>query len=325
MGMHLPPGRWKDWTNYPQVEYLGQSFLKDHIGSSVIEGHHLRRRDFSCSDLRISTCILLLVALYAGSAAPASAQSGEIGTYLADIRELSEQALQSSRQAEAASTVAEVKQHADAVFATVWGTSSGLTAETALGAERVHGWKTRWQVTPADFDTAFAARYESGPPEIDDPSQLGIVGRGRYIRSQIEAGMSDANAAEEVRTHGAHVINSLNNVIGWMKMDDGVTKAERQPRVDLTREWDAPIDFWMSTADTGWLHEVFAQAVNILKTDYDDDLEMAKQHAAGMTSLIEKMLQGVDANDNGSIEPVPMEGGLETALQHAGFAGYIEP
>jgi hypothetical protein len=124
--------------------------------------------------------------------------------------------------------------------------------------------------------------------------------------------------------HGEHVITSLNNVIGWMKMDDGVTKGERQPRVDLTREWDSPIEFWMSTADTGWLHEVYAQALNILKTDYGRDLSLAKQHAAGLTRLIQKAIDGVDANSNGSVEPIKMEGGIATAVQHAHLAGFIQ-
>ena len=117
------------------------------------------------------------------------------------------------------------------------------------------------------------------------------------------------------------MVHSLSNVIGWMKIDDGVTKGERQPRVDLTYQWDAPVEFWMSTADTGWLHEAFAQALNILKTDYGDDVEMARSHAADMVDLLEKTMEGVDANGNGSIEPVRMEGGLLTAMQHAGFAG----
>ena len=125
---------------------------------------------------------------------------------------------------------------------------------------------------------------------------------------------TEAPTVEAVKEHA-------DQVIGWMKIDDGVTKGERQPRVDLTYQWDAPVDFWMSTADTGWLHEAFAQALNILKTDYGDDVEMARSHAADMVGLLEKSMQGVDANGNGSIAPVRMEGGLLTALQHAGFAG----
>ena len=125
---------------------------------------------------------------------------------------------------------------------------------------------------------------------------------------------AEAPTVEAVKEHA-------DQVFGWMKIDDGVTKRERQPRVDLTYQWDAPVDFWMSTADTGWLHEAFAQALNILKTDYGDDVEMARSHAADMVDLLEKTMEGVDANGNGSIEPVRMEGGLLTAMQHAGFAG----
>ncbi len=44
-----------------------------------------------------------------------------------------------------------------------------------------------------------------------------------------------------------------------------------------------------------------------------------------MARLIEKALNGVDANENGSIEPVMMEGGLNTAFQHARLAGFALP
>ena len=253
---------------------------------------------------------------------PSLAASGQdIGPILTELHDLTAGALEAARQAAEAPTVEAVKEHADQVFEAVWGIPSGLTQEEASGAAHMHGWMTRWQVAFADYDRAFAIRYESETPAIDDPLLLGIVGRGRHIRRIIENNMRSGSADPAIVTHGPHVVHSLNNVIGWMKIDDGVTKGERQPRVDLTYEWDAPIEFWMSTADTGWLHEAFAQALNILKTDYGDDVEMARSHAADMVGLLEKSMQGVDANGNGSIEPVRMEGGLMTALQHAGFAG----
>ena len=141
------------------------------------------------------------------------------------------------------------------------------------------------------------------------------------MRKQIQA-LLDGNATDAQKLHAVHVLASLNNIIGWMKIDDGVTKAERQPRVDLTREWDAPSEFWLSSADTGWLHEVYAQALNILKTDYEDDVATARTHAAAMTQLIEKARNGIDADADGSIAPKMMEGGLNTALQHAEFGGF---
>lgn len=282
-------------------------------------------RRISPSPGEFAPAIWVLALLVSGLSTPSFAQQpDEIGRYLSEIHQLARTALEESHAAENAGSVAEVKQHADAVFETIWGMPSGLASETARGAEHAHGWKTRWQVSPADFDSAFAARYGTEPPEIEDPARLGIVGRGRYVRKILEAAMADENAPNSVRTHGEHVVTSLNNVIGWMKMDDGVTKGERQPRIDLTREWDSPIEFWMSTADTGWLHEVYSQALNILKTDYDGDVDVARQHAAGMTQLLSKALDGVDENGSGSVEPVKMEGGITTALQHAGFAGYVD-
>ena len=67
--------------------------------------------------------------------------------------------------------------------------------------------------------------------------------------------------------------------------------------------------------------KVFAQAVNILKTDYGTDVAEARKHAAGMSELLEKVLNGVDADKNGTVEPKMMEGGLNTALRAAGKDG----
>jgi hypothetical protein len=119
------------------------------------------------------------------------------------------------------------------------------------------------------------------------------------------------------------IVAPLSNVIGWMRMDNGITKGELQPRVDLTYRWDAPMSFWNSTADTGWLFEVFAQAQNILKTNYDGDVEMAQEHADGMTQLLKKVLNGVDANGNGSVEAKAQEGGLRAALEQAQAANLV--
>src|SRR5690606_11197310 len=98
--------------------------------------------------------------------------------------------------------------------------------------------------------------------------------------------IADSTAPEAQRMHAEHVVIALNNVIGWTQMETGRIKNEIQPRVDLTRVWDAPVDFWNSTADTGWALEALAQAVNILKVHYEDVGE-ARTHAAGMADLIQ--------------------------------------
>lgn len=266
--------------------------------------------------------LLLLLSLVAF---PVYAQSGNnVAPHLQAIQQLSDQALAASRAAEQGRTVADVKARADAVFETVWGIRSGLI-DAAPGAADVHGWKTRWQVDNTAFDEAFVERNGTVPPEITDITQLGIVGRGLYVRSQLQALLDADDTPDGRKRHTEHTIAALNNVIGWMQMDDGVTKAERQPRVDLTRLWDAPSDFWLSSSDTGWLYEVYAQALNIMKTDYAGDVAMAHRHAAAMTQLIEKYRTGMDVDDDGTVEPVMMEGGLDTALQHARLAGLIAP
>ena len=97
-----------------------------------------------------------------------------------------------------------------------------------------------------------------------------------------------------------------------MRIDDGVTKAERQPRVDLTYRWDSPKSFWQGSADTGWLFEVQAQAINILKTDYAGDLVLVQKHVEALMALLDKCRNG-----DGEVP------GLETAIAAAGRLGLL--
>jgi hypothetical protein len=148
------------------------------------------------------------------------------------------------------------------------------------------------------------------------------MGRGRAVRGRLTHVGTDRSVASPADTTAvAQVVASINNVIGWTYMSEGLKGNEMQPRVSLTYLWDAPAEFWQSSADTGWLDEVFAQAVNILKTDYGTDVAEARKHAAGMSELLEKVLNGVDADKNGTVEPKMMEGGLNTALRAAGKDG----
>ncbi|HET6569334.1 MAG TPA: hypothetical protein VFG50_15305 [Rhodothermales bacterium] len=235
--------------------------------------------------------------------------------------QLGEEALAASRAAENAATVDDVKKGAAQVFESMWGmTPADIQAGGALPFP---GWKEAWQVTGAEFDSAFVARLGSNPPRITDPAKLGIEGRGRAARIGLEALAKEAEASSSQQQHITNALASLQDVIGWMELWDGVTKGERQPRVDLTRVWTSSDAFWNSTSDTGWLWEPFSQAINIMKTDYQGDVATARQHAADMTALIEKYLNGVDADNDGTISPVKMEGGLYAAVQEARAAGLI--
>ena len=245
----------------------------------------------------------------------ASAKAQSVGDHLTAMDQLLQAAHEASTAAESAADIASVKQQADLVFAVVWGQPSGLTWDLG-GAAHMHGWKTRWQTTGEEFDENHVERLGDTPPAITDLAALGIMGRGRAAVAIL---LEQAD-----QPHVQHVIASLSNVIGWMRLDDGVTKGERQPRVDLTHIWDAPSRFWNTTADTGWLSEVFAQSINILKTDYGDDLTLAQSHAEAMTALIEQCRSGIDENGDGAIAPAMMEGGLDTALAHARYGGLIE-
>ena len=243
-----------------------------------------------------------------------AAAAQDVGTHLVAMDALLQQAEETSRTAQTAGSVMDVKAAADAVFTTVWGQTSGLLDHT--GAARIHGWKTRWHTSGEEFDEDHVARHGNTPPSVSEITELGLMGHGRAVVRAL--------TLREDEPHVHHVIASLSNVIGWMRLDDGVTKGERQPRIDLTHVWDAPSRFWNTTADTGWLGEVFAQALNILKTDYKNDLVLAHQHAAAMTALIEKCRMGVDENNDGSVSPAMMEGGLATALVHAGYGGLVQ-
>ncbi len=264
--------------------------------------------------MKLYRALLLCPLLLCGAAAA----QHEIRLQIEGLDRLLSGAFQHSAAAEAASDIPEVKRHTDSVFAAIWGQPSGLA--NASGAAAMHGWKTRWQTTGEAFDEAHAKRHGKEPPRVTDPAELGLMGRARHLRGLLQA-QYDADASQR---HLPHVIHSLNNVIGWMRLDNGVTKAENQPRIDLTYLWDAPSEFWNTSADTGWIHEAFAQALNILKTDYQGDVTMAREHAAAMTAILVRCRSGVDANGDGTIAPEVMEGGLDTALEHAEYAGLLK-
>src|SRR5690606_22843828 len=123
------------------------------------------------------------------------------------------------------------------------------------------------------------------------------------------------------RQAAANALAALNDVIGWTHITRGYKGREVQPRISLTHVWDAPPAFWKSPADTGGLLEAEAQAINIIKTDYGTEVAEAQEHAAALTTLLERARDGVDANKNGRVEPIRMEGGLAAALSEAQKAG----
>jgi hypothetical protein len=246
----------------------------------------------------------------------------EARALLGEMQQLAEQALATSRAAEQAASVAEVKTAAGKVLQAVWGNATapgdGNTAEIS-----VPGWKERWQVTGGEWSPSYAKRLGTAAPKITDPRQLGVMGRGRAVRGRLWTLTSADSPTKLADTLAAgQVVASISNVIGWTYVSEGLKGNEMQPRISLTHLWDAPDEFWQSTSDTGWLDEVFAQASNILKTDYGNDVAEAHKHAAGMTELLQKVLNGVDADKSGTVEPKMMEGGLNAAVRAAGSEGF---
>jgi hypothetical protein len=285
---------------------------KPYLRPSALPAPVVRKRFWSWTGL----AMLAMTSIFS---VPAFAQKAknEIALHLKAIDQLAVEALAASRKAETAATVAEVKRHTDIVFSSIWGISSGL-ADGATGAEKVHDWKSRWQSDTDDFELETPEKFGVLPAAVTDPALMGIVGRGRYVRDLIKV------EAEAGKAHFQHTLAALNNVIGWQRMDYAPARGG-MPRVDLTSQWDAPTEFWLSTADTGWIFDAYSQAVNILKTSYGDDIGSARQHAVGMTQLLEKVRAGMDANGNSTVEPTMMEGGIDTALQHARMAGISLP
>ncbi len=244
--------------------------------------------------------------------------------YLEDIENMARQINTLGERAANAGEVDEIKDVADQIFERIWGMPSGLRAPGRIGAVSWPGWKSRWQVDFSDFARSYEKRYGSKPPEIEDPRALGMMGRGRAARALLEKRRESWFVSKDEKEDIGQVIAALNNVIGWTSMEDGVTKGERQPRVDLTRMWDAPREFWNSTADTGWLFEVQAQAINILKVDYQGDLVVAQRHVSDLETLAQKVLYGVDADGDGAVEPVSMEGGVLAAVSLANAIGVMQ-
>lgn len=248
----------------------------------------------------------------------------EAAALLREMRQLTEQALAASRGAEQGAGVADVKAAAGQVLTAVWGIPAGVSGEGAAEVA-VPGWKERWQVTGAEFDPAFVKRYGSAAPRVTDPRGLGIQGRGMAVRGRLEQLIGPASDQPMATgTPAQRLLVSLNNVIGWTHISRGYKGREVQPRPSLTYVWDAPPEFWNSSADTGWLHEVYAQASNILKTDYAGDVAEARKHATGMTELLQRVLNGIDADKNGTVEAKPMEGGLAAALAEADRALQVQ-
>ena len=272
--------------------------------------------------MRFVTALCSIVLFLIVGVQQSYAQS-EISSYLTEIHEMAQKVLDASEEAAGSSDVDGVKSNANAVFELVWGSASGLNSVDDAGAVHIHGWKTRWQVDNGMFDEAFAERYGVVPPEVGDVKQLGIMGRGRAVRHMLQEVVDSDDASMMQKKHAESAIASLNNVIGWMKMDNGVTKGELQPRVDLTREWDSPSEFWLSTSDTGWLNEVYSQAINIMKVDYEGDADEARKHAQGMVDLAKRVLKGLDANEDGQVAAEKMEGGLDAALEQAQAGGFV--
>jgi len=245
----------------------------------------------------------------------------EARALLAEMQQITQKALDASRAAEKAATVADVKSAADQVLQAAWGATTGR-GEGNTAEVKLPGWKERWQVTGGEWSPSYAKRLGTLPPKITDPHQLGVMGRGRAVRGRLNAivaGTIPASAAEKASAE--EVAAAISNVVGWTYIAEGLKGNEMQPRISLTYMWDAPSEFWNSTSDTGWFDEAFSQAINILKTDYGTDVAEARKHAAGMSELLQKVLVGLDADKNGKVEPKMMEGGLNAALAAAGTEG----
>ena len=76
---------------------------------------------------------------------------------------------------------------------------------------------------------------------------------------------------------------SINNVIGWTYIGEGPRAFEMQPRSASPTCGMRPPSSGNPTPRRAGSTRVFAQASNILKTDYGTDVAEARRHAAGMS------------------------------------------
>jgi hypothetical protein len=195
---------------------------------STFQARESRPRN-TCTLLLIC-CSLFLFAAGFPAGALAQATNEEIAGHLQAIDQLTRDALEASRMAEEATSVADVKSQADRVFAAIWGSSSDIDQNGVGRAEKVHDWKTRWQSDTDDFELETPDQFGTLPPAITDPAQLGIIGRGRFVREQLW----DSTRADAGNPHFTHINAALSNVIGWMHIDyaparGGMRSAVRPP------------------------------------------------------------------------------------------------
>lgn len=220
----------------------------------------------------------------------------EIGEYLRDIYRIAEEIREEIHLAANAETVEEIKEHSAKIYELIMGVPSSDTAGAL-------GWEDRWY-----------------PQSADVP---GFDAKARYVRELIQVLIDDPDTPDEVKLHGSFVIQSINNVIGWMIHGTGRKAGTLQPRLNLTYVWDAPTEFWLSTADTGWIHEISAQATNIVRVNYGDDIEEARKHAADMIPLMDRVFEGDETDVDTLYWPYMMRGGLEVVMMHAKQAGFL--
>lgn len=220
----------------------------------------------------------------------------EIGQYLNDIYQIAEEIREEINLAATADTVEGVKEHAEHVYELIMGVSSG-------GSGHVLGWEERWY-----------------PQSADVP---GLDAKARYARELIQVLIDDPSSSNDVKLHGQFVIESLNNVVGWMIHGTGRKSGTLQPRQNLTYVWDAPTEFWLSTADTGWVHEISSQALNIIRVNYAGDVEEARKHAEAMIPMMERVFEGAETDADTLQWAYMMRGGLDIVMQHGALAGFI--
>ncbi|HZY44694.1 MAG TPA: cupredoxin family copper-binding protein [Anaerolineae bacterium] len=173
---------------------------------------------------------------------------------------------------------------------------------------------------------------------------LGLLGQGRRVVNHAELAMhfADKNNLKDVQRQAELIVNLIEgelganfgdvdgdgrvfndgNGIGIFPRSIDKVKQVAQAAIDASDATES-IKLHMGHTIIGvdnvipWAQQIDALALALAKTK---DLAEAKKMVVDLNSLAQKLLQGVDLNNDETIDPVKGEGTIEVAYKHAQFA-----
>jgi plastocyanin/uncharacterized membrane protein YozB (DUF420 family) len=173
---------------------------------------------------------------------------------------------------------------------------------------------------------------------------LGLLGQGRRVvnHADLAAGFADKNDLKAVHRQAELILNIIEgdqganfgdvdkdgrvfndgNGIGILPRSIDKVKQVAQAAIDApdsTSSIKLHMGHTIITVDnvTPWAQQIDEKALALAKTT---DIATAKQLTLDLNSLAKKLLEGVDLDNDETIDPVKGEGTIEVAYKHAQFA-----